>query len=59
MDLMLNKLREEKDELKRQNDVLRQRINDIYKSWLFDSERYTEIKNKYDKLLEKTQTLHH
>ena len=56
---MLNKLREEKDELKRQNDVLRQRINDIYKSWLFDSERYTEIKNKYDKLLEKTQTLHH
>lgn len=44
------KLLEEKKDLEYQNQILRKQIDELYKSWLFDSGRYNELKEKYNEL---------
>ena len=41
--------------LQEENKTLKQRINQIYDSWLYDSSRYQELKDKYNSLLIKTK----
>jgi len=46
----LDKQKHEIKDLEYQNTILRKQIDEIYKSWLFDSGRYTELKEKYNEL---------
>ena len=46
----IDKLKNEIKDLEYQNQILRRNIDEIYKSWLFDSNRYNELKNKYNEL---------
>ena len=34
--------------LQNENKILRIKIDELYKSWLFDSERYKDLKEKYE-----------
>jgi hypothetical protein len=34
-----------------ENKILKLKINQIYKYWLFDSDRYKELKEKYSTVL--------
>ena len=43
-------LKNENKDLEYQNQILRKQIDEIYKSWLFDSSRYNELKEKYNEL---------
>ena len=36
--------------LQNENKILRIKIDELYKSWLFDSERYKDLKEKYEDL---------
>ena len=49
------KLTLEIKKLQEENESLKQRIDQIYKSWLYDSSRYSELKDKYNSLLIKTK----
>lgn len=46
----LDKQKNEIKDLEYQNQILRKQIDEIYKSWLFDSGRYNELKEKYNEL---------
>lgn len=45
------KLTLENQKLKEENQQLRKRIEDIFKSWLYDSSRYNELKEKYNHII--------
>lgn len=46
----MEKLEQEIKDLKYQNDILKKNLDNVYKYWLFDANKYTDLKSKYNNL---------
>jgi hypothetical protein len=52
------KLTIENKKLLEENEALRKKIDQIYKCWLYDTEKYSELKDKYNEVIIKNKIVY-